>query len=110
MVRADGAKQTSYQVTDYVFCRDCEQLFNKNGENYVMPLVEGNGKFKLLEDLDKAGTDIVGPTLRAYSVTHAPRIDRDKIAYFAASIFCASVHVWRYEDGSITTIDLGKRL
>ena len=110
VVTVDGAKQSSYQLTDYVFCRDCEQLFSTHGENYVMPLVEANGKFKLLEDLQKAPADVVTTTVNGYSVAHTPGIDRDKIAYFAASVFWrASVHLWRYRDSSTTTIDMGKR-
>ena len=110
VVTVDGAKQSSFQLTDYVFCWDCEQLFSKNGENYVMRLVETNGKFKLLGDLQKAKAKVAGPKITAYSVFDTPGIDRDKIAYFAASVFWrASVHLWRYKDGSTTTIELGKR-
>jgi hypothetical protein len=31
VVGKDGAKQSSEQVRDYVFCYDCEQLFNVKG-------------------------------------------------------------------------------
>src|SRR2546425_7684790 len=44
--------EISNQVHDYLLCRDCEQLFSKNGEDYVMPLVKQDERdFPLLKML-----------------------------------------------------------
>jgi hypothetical protein len=38
------------QVRDYLICRECEQLFSRRGEEYVMGLVKQDaGNFPLLE-------------------------------------------------------------
>src|SRR5271157_4357181 len=47
-----GTHASSEQVTDYVFCADCEERFNKNGENYTLRLVTARARFRLLEQLD----------------------------------------------------------
>ena len=104
-------KQSSFQVRDYVFCRECEQLFSKNGEDYVMRLVtKKDGTFPLLNTLNAIPTDMARTKWRAYSERQTPDLDREKIAYFASSIFWrASVHTWKMEDGEEIRLDLGKR-
>src|SRR5207253_5583838 len=50
MVITDKASiQTSMQIADYLLCADCEQLFSKNGENYVMTQVFDGTNFPLLD-------------------------------------------------------------
>jgi hypothetical protein len=39
LVTKDAQKQSSYQITDYVFCVGCEHRLNVNGEQYVLGLV-----------------------------------------------------------------------
>lgn len=111
LMRKDGGKQTSYQVKDYVLCGDCEQLFNKNGERYVLELVaKRNGDFPLIGELKRISPDIREAEWVSYSITSTPNIDRAKIAYFAISVFWrASVHSWKHEDGEVVRIDLGKK-
>jgi hypothetical protein len=104
-------KPSSYQIKDCVLCRDCEDLFNRGGEDYAMRLVaDPVGNFPLLETLEKIKPTMEHSLWRAYSVADTPDIDRDKIAYFAISVYWrASVHTWKYEDGSTAHIDLGAR-
>ncbi|HEX9256509.1 MAG TPA: hypothetical protein VF938_13235 [Candidatus Angelobacter sp.] len=104
-----GARPSSYQVQDYVFCHDCEQRFGKEGEDYMMRLVtRRDGSFPLLEMLERVKGSAKGSYWTAYSITDAPSVQRDKIAYFVASIFYrASVHKWKHESGEIISIDLG---
>jgi len=106
-----GSRQSSFQVSDYVFCSDCEQRFAKHGEDYVMRLVvQTDGRFPLLEQLEKTGKGLVGRTVTAYAAADTPAIDRDKVAYFAASLFWrAAVHVWRLGEGKFATIRFGPR-
>jgi hypothetical protein len=111
VVTVRGRKPSSHQVTDYVLCRECEHRFNKNGEDYVMRLVtQQNGRFPLLEILNKIPPQQSGRNFAAYSAAGTPDIDRDKIAYFALSVFWrASVHTWEQESGEMVSIDLGKK-
>lgn len=109
VVTKKGGKQSSHQMTDYVFCRECEQRFSNKGEDYVMRLVtKRNGNFPLLTMLTQVAPSVKGPEWNAYFTVHTPNIDRDKIAYFAISVFWrASVHTWEQQNGEKTRIDLG---
>lgn len=104
-------KTTSHQYKDYVLCWDCEQRFNVNGEDYVMRLAQTKGKLPLLEMLEK----VVSPTganntLKADTGAQVPELDRDKLTYFALSVFWrASVHRWRTPDSGTVKIELGSR-
>jgi hypothetical protein len=111
VMTAKDSKQSSHQTKDYVLCRDCEQLFCKNGEDYVMRLVtQRNGQFPLLEMLNRAATRTIGKDWMHYSATDTPSIDREKIAYFALSVLWrASVHTWIQESGKTVSINLGAK-
>ena len=54
VITSRGTVQTSQQMQDFLLCKDCEELFNKNGEKYVMSQVNRSGKFPLLGTLRKA--------------------------------------------------------
>jgi len=111
LVTKSGSKQSSHQTKDHLLCRQCEQLFSKNGEDYVMRLVtKQNGTFPLLETLEAVRPTVCSSEWRMYSVEDTPSIRRDKVAYFALSVFWrASVHTWRQANGEDTRIDLGKK-
>jgi hypothetical protein len=111
LLRASGRRPSSYQVTDYVFCRECEQRFSKNGEEYVMGLVTRQDlRFPFLEMLDAIPTITKTEKWRMYSAAQTPNIDRAKIAYFALSLFWrASVHTWQMDDGEKVRIELGSK-
>jgi hypothetical protein len=111
VLSAKGRKPSSHQIKDYVLCHDCEQRFNRNGEDYVMRLVtKRNGQFPLLDTLNATATTLIGKKWTAYTASQTPSIDRAKIAYFALSVFWrASVHTWVQESGEKTRIDLGTK-
>jgi hypothetical protein len=111
MLSADGARQNSRQVSDYLLCRDCEHRFNVSGEHYVMSLVKSKNGFPLLETLkaSKATHPRLAEDMAGYSAADSPTIDRNKLAYFAASVFWrASVHTWTNDDGTSFRTRLGK--
>lgn len=110
LVTTTERRRTSYQITDYVLCRQCEQRFNKNGENYVMRIVTTQDlQFPLLNALKKTSPSASGDGWASYSAADTPDINRDQIAYFAISVFWrASVHTWERESGELVSIDLGK--
>src|SRR6266566_1683964 len=86
--------RTSKQVKDYLLCQDCEHLFNKNGEHWVMQQVYNGKDFPLFDRLKLALHVYADPILQAYSGT-AVGIDTGKLAYFALSVLWrASVHKW----------------
>jgi hypothetical protein len=91
-----GVVQTSNQIRDYVLCRDCEQLFSRNGECYTMSQVEHRGTFPLLNTLRAVAPTKVNAVFSWYDRKAVPRIDRDKLGYFASSVFWrASAHKWK---------------
>lgn len=77
----------------------------------VMRLVtKRTGEFPLLEILASVRPTIQGPKWVVYSFSDTPNIDREKIAYFAISVFWrASIHTWEQEDGEKIRIGLGKK-
>jgi hypothetical protein len=111
MLSAEGARQNSRQVSDYLLCRDCEHRFNVRGERYVMSLVKSKQGFPLQEMLRASNATHPKVTMNTagYSVIDSPAIDRNKLAYFAASVFWrAAVHTWRNDDGTTFRNRLGK--
>ena len=99
------------QASDYLLCRQCEGRFNFGGESWVIancwhspedfPL-----RTRLLE---------IGPVrgnvkkFAAFEVAGDSQIDREKIAYFGASvIWRAAVHQWNMPAGPPKRISLNR--
>ncbi len=99
---------TSQQVTDYVLCADCEDLFNKKGERWMIQQVWNGTSFLLLDRLNLAHPQYPFRDALVFSGTSVG-IDVDKLGYFALSVFWrAGVHVWNVGFGQKSTkLDLG---
>ncbi len=99
---------TSRQVTDYVLCTACEDLFNKKGETWMIQQVWRSTAFPLLDRLNLAHPQFEFQDALGYSGT-AVGIDTDKLGYFALSVFWrAGVHIWSVGFGQKSTkLDLG---
>jgi hypothetical protein len=111
LITKDGSYQSSRQITDYVFCQECESRFDKGGENYTLRSAAGNGRFRLLEELQASRASYSSLEWVGYNVSDTPRIKRDQLAYFALSVFWrASVHTWpsTTREGKATRIYLGR--
>lgn len=109
-VTAKKSYKSSEQITAHVFCDECEDRFDKNGENYVVRLISSKTAFPLLESLKTRPYLKLGNDFRGYADTDSREINRDAIAYFALSIFWrASVHRWKWRDGKTTGINLGPK-
>lgn len=107
LISSRGTIQTSKQITDFLLCADCEELFSKNGEQYVMTQVDRGGKFPLLQTLQRTPPTKVVAGFNWYDILTAPTIDRAKLGYFALSVFWrAAVHRWK-EPNSSLSINLG---
>ncbi|HXJ93958.1 MAG TPA: hypothetical protein VMT20_14000 [Terriglobia bacterium] len=101
--------KTDAQMKAALLCRDCEQLFNRNGENYVLPLLnDDHGNFPLLNRLRLAIPFQVSPHLgfEAYSCDSVG-FDSGKLAYFALSVLWrAAARTWLFLGQVSTSIDL----
>src|SRR5205814_927327 len=102
-------KTSSHQYHEYLLCWDCEQRFSRNGEEYVMTIAQTKGKMPLLEMLDQISKPTASVNgIKAYDAAITPHIDRDKLTYFALSVFWrASVITWRGPHGRDVRIELG---
>ena len=102
VVTLDRRWQSSFQPKDYVLCRQCEARFSEHGEHYTMGLVsQQDGTFPLLDMLSNAPRRLPGPARTIYTIKDTPNIDRERLAYFAMSVFWrASVHTWSTDKAS----------
>jgi hypothetical protein len=102
--------QTSAQVKDYLLCHDCEQLFNRRGERWIMNNCyrEQDGNFELRKCLQNVEPFLWGEDGGGFDTADVPGIDHGQIVYFALSMFWrAAVHVWQAGKDIIEPIDLG---
>ena len=99
-----GAVQTSRQDRAPLLCRECEQRFSKNGENYVLgQCLREDRRFPLASVLAARRPDLfsIQTSTRIYYAAQIPEINVPALAYFAASIFWrGSIHAWK-EDGTV---------
>jgi hypothetical protein len=101
--------QSSRQITTYLLCRECEQRFSKNGEEWMTgQVLDGKKDFPLLDRLKEGAPFRVGAAYEAYSGT-AVGVDTEKLAYFGLSVLWrASVAKWWISSTETTAIDLGE--
>ncbi|MGA2905229.1 MAG: hypothetical protein ABSD98_15475 [Candidatus Korobacteraceae bacterium] len=101
----DVVLQTSRQVSDYVFCKECEDRFNRGGEHDVTGLVWRRARFPFLDRINLSLYRREGN----HAVVSGERIgiDTDKLAYYAVSVvWRAAVHVWRTIGQQTTSVFL----
>ena len=89
------AKHTTEQISDYVFCSDCERRLNENGEAWVHMNMARPGGFLIRDALEKVPPAMATESFAAYSGGTVAGIDMDRLSYFGLSIFWrAAVHRW----------------
>lgn len=104
---SEGAVQTSSQIKDYVFCAECEQRLNRNGEAYFLKYCWRRDGFRLHAILDAAAPSVAG-RIKVYAAAKFPEIDVNSLAYFGASMFWRdSVHHWKTKKSGSEQIELG---
>jgi hypothetical protein len=104
----EGAVQTSRQITDFVFCRDCEQRLNRNGEDYFLKYCWRRNGFRLHAVLSAATPSVVAGRIKVYAADELSEVDIQKLTYFGASMFWRdSVHQWKTKNHSTEQINLG---
>jgi hypothetical protein len=100
--------QISHQLTDYVLCNDCEGLFDRNGENWVVSKMARLDRFPLWELMNTSkpvAVDGEGATFDGVSI---PGIKMEKLVYFGLSVFWrGSAPPLRDRRGPVLGITLG---
>ena len=111
LIDKSGSRPCADQITDFVFCKECESRFDRNGENYALRMAALRGRFRLQEELEAVTPAFEKMDFRGYTAAQTPGIKRDELAYFALSVYWrASVHSWPSltEGGEPIRIALGK--
>jgi hypothetical protein len=85
------------QIHTPLLCLDCEDILNKGGEGWLMPLLaEYDGKFPFHEILTRYPPDVTDGDAASYAGTRNADISCEKLAHFAMGVFWkAAVHSWR---------------
>ena len=87
--------QSSEQIHDFCLCWDCEQIFNKSGENWTVPRLGWQDKGFELWKLVKAAPYLPDDDLRTYACDRVGEIDCASIAHFGLGIFWKGhAHNW----------------
>jgi hypothetical protein len=95
VVNREVALQSSWQAQDCLQCYECEQLFRKNGKDWILLLL-AESRIPIALDTHDANPRSVTPKMKICSAGRLPEIDVEKVTYFAASIFWrACSHQWR---------------
>ena len=102
------AVQSPRPIKDYVLCRDCEDLFSRKGETWVIGHMAREDKFLIFDTLKKSKPLAADEEFAVYAGSQIPGIEVDRLVYFALSVFWRSaVHEWRGFSGTIPKIELG---
>jgi hypothetical protein len=100
------AKHSTDQISDYVFCADCEKRLNEQGEAWVHLNMARPGGFAIRDALEKVAPAMANESFAVYTGGAVPGIDMDKLSYFGLSIFWrAGVHRWPSSDHSQKRMD-----
>jgi hypothetical protein len=96
MITPDIIIESDREIQDYVFCECCEDIFNKGGETWVLPLLARlDAPFPLYDILVKQAPSQVDGEIKIYATALNPEIQADKLIHFAMGIFFkAAVHPW----------------
>jgi hypothetical protein len=79
-----------------LLCLDCEDILNKGGENWMIPLfAKADGSFGFHDLLTSVPPAAVVDDARVYFAANNPQIQCDKVVHFAMGVFWkAAFHPW----------------
>lgn len=102
------AVQTSEPISDYVMCRECDNLLGARGENWTIPNLATMTEFPIRNLLQNATPLMTYGRLVAYEGNNVPGLDMESLCLFGLSFFwkCASFP-WRDKTNGRIDIDLG---
>ena len=110
VVSDKSAKQVSDQLRGHVFCKGCEELFNKNGEAWVLAKIphDYGEPFPLQDALAPEKPLAIGRDVNLYDGSSIKAFDMEKLVYFGLSIFWrGAAHNWKSTFGlSAPKVDL----
>jgi hypothetical protein len=88
---------TSRQTQAHLLCQACEEVLNKNGENWVNPrLATTDGEFPLYTIVSSHAPQASEDGALRFLAAKNPGIDVTSLTHFAMGIFWkASVHSWK---------------
>jgi hypothetical protein len=87
--------QTSRPVKSHLLCRDCENLFSKKGEQWVIANMARPDSFPLYETINKATPVDEDDQIAIYRGSQIQGVALNKLVFFALSVFWKSaVHKW----------------
>jgi len=96
------------QIHTPLLCFDCEDILNKGGEAWLIPLLaEYDGKFPLHEIVIRLPPESTDGDADCHAAVRNSAIECEKLTHFAMGIFWkAAVHSWRRAKTE-TVIELG---
>lgn len=99
LLSSQSESTTSRQVQRPLLCSKCEDRFNKNGENWILDHLGGEGRsFKLREILIKYEPILVVADLWRFPCVGIPEVRTGALCYFALSvIWRTSVCDWKFD-------------
>jgi hypothetical protein len=108
LMTAKVVMPTSRQLQHPLLCQACEDLLNRGGEKWLLPLLATiEKKFPLLDIIEQFPPDVLDGEVRAYVASRHPAIKIDKLVHFAMGVYWkASIHSWR-GDSKEPAIELG---
>jgi hypothetical protein len=107
IARPNGTGKTTFAREFLPNYAECEKRISRNGEAYVLGLLNRQNSFRLLEILKNTTAMKVEPTVQVFSAADAG-INTEALSYFALSIvWRGSVHEWKTVEGQTTGITLG---
>jgi hypothetical protein len=89
--------ESSRQMQHPLLCQECEDILNKGGEAWIVPLFARlDGRFPFHDLLTRVPPVVVDGDAKLYAAARNPEIDTERITHFAMGIFWkAAVHSWR---------------
>lgn len=110
VITAKRVFQSSRHITAHAFCGDCEDIFNKNGESWVVEKLATLTVFPL-RDMILAAPPLIPPEpdFKIFSCDAIPGFEREKFVHFMMGIFWKSAaRTWNMLDGPPEQIELGR--
>ena len=88
--------ESSRQTQHPLLCLECEDILNREGEKWMLPLFARlNGPFPFHALLTKTKPILEEDDAKVYAAARNPEIDTAKVTHFAMGIFWkAAVHSW----------------
>jgi hypothetical protein len=100
--------QSSRQITAHVFCVECEDVFNRRGETWVLDKLATLKAFPLRDMVIASQAIVDEPDFKAFSCSAIPGFQTDNVVHLALGIFWkAAAYSWKILGGRLPRLELG---